>query len=135
MTREEVLEGVDDPLWFVAYSHTLQWVGEAMHRWQWEWPVGKMPEVGVSPLVKASWEETGIELATSCMKLCWELPQGVYSEGGRGAQWPMQSPLWMTSPCGYPVSMPGTNLYGHLWWPCHGLPWRCNSMAIAMVRL
>ena len=28
MTREEVLEGVDDPLWFVAYSRTLQWVGE-----------------------------------------------------------------------------------------------------------
>ena len=86
MTREEVLEGVDDPLWFVAYSHTLQWVGEAMHRWQWEWPVGKMPEVGVSPLVKASWEETGIELATSCVKLCWELPpRGVFRRRERGS--------------------------------------------------
>ena len=30
MTREEVLEGVDDSLWFAAYSHSLQRVGEAM---------------------------------------------------------------------------------------------------------
>ena len=35
MTREEVLEGVDKPLWFVAYSHALQRVGEAVHRWKW----------------------------------------------------------------------------------------------------
>ena len=81
MTREEVLEGIDDSLWFAAYSCTLQWVGEAVHGWQWEWPVGKMPEVGVSPLVHAFWEETGIQLATSCVKLCWELPREVYSEG------------------------------------------------------
>ena len=31
MTREEVLENVDDPQWFAAYSHTLQRVGEAAH--------------------------------------------------------------------------------------------------------
>ena len=30
MTQEEVLENVDDSLWFMAYSHTLQWVGEAV---------------------------------------------------------------------------------------------------------
>ena len=29
MTREELLENVDDSLWFAAYSHTLQRVGEA----------------------------------------------------------------------------------------------------------
>ena len=29
MTREEVLEGVDNSLWFTAYSHALQRVGEA----------------------------------------------------------------------------------------------------------
>ena len=29
MTREEVLESIDKPLWFAAYSHALQWVGEA----------------------------------------------------------------------------------------------------------
>ena len=31
MTWEEVLENVDDSLWFAAYSCTLQRVGEAMH--------------------------------------------------------------------------------------------------------
>ena len=31
MTWEEVLEKVDDSLWFAAYSHTLQRVGEAVH--------------------------------------------------------------------------------------------------------
>ena len=85
MTREEVLEGIDDPLWFVAYSHTLQRVSEAARRWRWEWPVGKMPEVGVSPLVHAFWEETGVELAASCMKLCWEVPpRGVFRRRERG---------------------------------------------------
>ena len=74
MTREEVLEGVDDQLWFAAYSCTLQWVGEAMRRWRWQWPVGKAPEVGVSPLVYAFWEKIGVEFASSCVKLCWEVP-------------------------------------------------------------
>ena len=73
MTREEVLEGIDKPLWFAAYSHALQWVGEAAHRWKWEWPVEKMPAVRVSPLVHAFWEETGVELTAVCIKLCWEL--------------------------------------------------------------
>ena len=85
MTREEVLEGIDDSLWFTAYSCTLQQVSEATRRWQWEWPVGKMLEVGVSPLVHAFWEETGIELTTSCMKLCWELPpRGVFRRREKG---------------------------------------------------
>ena len=74
MTREEVLECVDNALWFMAYSHTLQRVGEAMHGRWWQWPVGKALEVGVSPLVRAFWEETGIKLTASCMRLCWELP-------------------------------------------------------------
>ena len=76
MTRREVLEGIDIPFWFAAYSCTLQWVGEATHGQQWEWPVGKMPEVGVSPMVHAFWEEMGVELAMcmSCIKLCWEIP-------------------------------------------------------------
>ena len=73
MTREEVLEGVDEALWFAAYSYALQWVGEAAHEWKWEWPVGKMPEIRVSPLVHAFWEETGVELAVASIKLCWEL--------------------------------------------------------------
>ena len=86
MTKEEVSEGADKPLWFVAYSHVLQWVGEAARRWKWEWPVGKTPEVRVSPLVHAFWEETGIDLTKACINLCWEPPpQGAYSERGRGA--------------------------------------------------
>ena len=72
MTKEEVSEDIDEPLWFMAYSRALQWVGEAARRCKWEWPVGKTPEVRVSPLVHAFWEETGIDLATACVKLCWE---------------------------------------------------------------
>ena len=44
MTKEEMSEGVDEPLWFVAYSHILQQVGLVAHRWKWEWMVGKTPE-------------------------------------------------------------------------------------------
>ena len=44
-----------------------------------------MPEIGVSPLVRAFWEETGIELATSCMRLCWKLPlRGIFRRRERG---------------------------------------------------
>ena len=56
MTREEVSEGVDEPLWFTAYSRTLQWVGKAAQGWKWEWPVGKTPEVRVCSLVHAFWD-------------------------------------------------------------------------------
>ena len=46
---------------------------------------GRHQEVGVSPLVRAFWEETGIELTGSCMKLCWELPpRGVFRRRERG---------------------------------------------------
>ena len=55
MTKEEVVEGMGEPHWFVAYSCALQWVGEAAHRQKWEWPVGKTLEVRVSPLVHAFW--------------------------------------------------------------------------------
>ena len=86
MTREEVLEGVDDPLWFAAYSHALQQVSEAVHGRRWECPVGKMPEVGVSPVVHAFWEETGIKLTVACIKLCWELPlRNVFRRRERGS--------------------------------------------------
>ena len=44
-----------------------------------------MPEVRVSPLVQAFWEEAGVELATSCVKLCWELPlRSVFRRRERG---------------------------------------------------
>ena len=82
MTQEEVL---DNSLWFMTYSCTLQRVGEAVCGRRWQWARGKATEIGVSPLVRAFWEETGIELATSCTKLCWELPpQGVFRRRVRG---------------------------------------------------
>ena len=39
MTEEETAGGVGEPHWFVAYSHTLQWVGEVARRRKWEWPM------------------------------------------------------------------------------------------------
>ena len=74
MTKEEVTGGVDKALWFVAYSHALQRVGEATCGQKWKWSVGRMPEVRVSPLVHAFWEETGAEFSTACVKLCLEPP-------------------------------------------------------------
>ena len=85
MTWEEVLKKVDDSLWFEAYSHTLQRVREAMCGQQWQWPKGKVWEVGVSPMIRAFWEETGVKLATSCTRLCWEPPpRGVFKRRERG---------------------------------------------------
>ena len=113
MTREEVLEGVDDPLWFAAYSCTLQQVGEATYGWRWEWPVGKTPEVGMSPLVQAFWEETGIELATSCMKLCWELPpRGVFRRRERG---PIAYAITFVDDIA--VRVPSLNAWDQFVWP------------------
>ena len=56
-----------------------------MHSQRWQWPKGKMQEVGVSPLVRVFWEETGVELTASCTRLCWELPlRGVFRRRERG---------------------------------------------------
>ena len=41
MTKEEVAKDVGEPHWFVAYSHTLQWVGEAARGQKWEWQQGR----------------------------------------------------------------------------------------------
>ena len=85
MMRDEVQGDVDNLLWFEAYSCALQRVREAVHGQQWQWPKGKAREVKVSPLVRAFWEETGVELAASCTRLCWELlPRGVFRRRERG---------------------------------------------------
>ena len=77
MMRDEVQGDVDNSLWLKAYSCALQRVREAVRGWRWQWLKRKAREV--SPLVKAFWEATGIELTTSCTRLCWELPpRGVY---------------------------------------------------------
>ena len=46
--------------------------------------MGKMPEVGVSLLVHAFWEETGIQLAVSCVKLLGASPEGCIQKEGEG---------------------------------------------------
>ena len=79
MTKDEVAEGVGEPHWFMAYSHALQWEGEAAHGWKWEWPVK------VSPLVHAFWEETSADLTVACLKLCWEhTPRTIYHKREEG---------------------------------------------------
>ena len=85
MTRDEVQGDVDNLLWFEVYSTPCR-VREAVRSRRWQWPKGKAREVKVSPLVRAFWEATGIELTTSCTRLCWELPpRGVYRRRERGA--------------------------------------------------
>ena len=86
MTWVEVQGMVDNSLWFEAYSHALQRVREAAHSRQWQWPKGKAQEAEVSPLVRVIWEETGVKLAASCTRLCWELPpRGAFRRKERGA--------------------------------------------------
>ena len=83
-TWDEVQGYVDNSLWFEVYSHALQRVEEAMRSQQW--PKGKVQDVKVSPLVRAFWEETSLELAASCTRLCWELLlRGVFRRRERGA--------------------------------------------------
>ena len=44
-----------------------------------------MPEVRVSLLVHAFWEETGVKLTTACVKLYWELPlRSIFRKRERG---------------------------------------------------
>ena len=84
MTKEEVSEDVDEPLWFAAYSCTLQQVGEAAHGRKWEWPVGNTPEeCPPGPcLLGGNWHQS---LHGLHQTLLGAPPQGVYSERGRGA--------------------------------------------------
>ena len=82
MTQDEVQGEVDNSLWFEVYS---QRVGEAVHGRRWQWPKGKAWEVAVSPIVRAFWEETGMEPTITCTRLCWELmPRAVFRRRKRG---------------------------------------------------
>ena len=71
MIKEETAGGIGKPQWFVAYSHALQWVGEAARGKKWELPMREALEVKVSPLVCTFWQETGSDLTVACIKLCW----------------------------------------------------------------
>ena len=135
MTREEVSEAVDEPLWFAAYSRTLQRVGEATCRWKWEWPVGKVPEVRVSPLFRAFREETGVKLAAACVKLCWELPpRSIFRRRERG---PVAYAITFVDVLAIRVpSLDAWDQYAGPWLqPCHRPPWKQSSMAITTVKL
>ena len=92
MTEEETAGDMGEPHWFMAYSHAMQWVGEAARRWKWEWPTREALEVKVSPLMHAFWQETSSDLTVACIKLCWEpTPQ------------PMSLLSWMSWQSGSPV--------------------------------
>ena len=83
---DEVRGDVDNTLWFEVYSHALQRVGEAVCGRQWQWLKGKAREIVVSPIVRAFWEETSMEPAASCTRLCWELQlRAVFRRRERGA--------------------------------------------------
>ena len=85
MTTDEVVEGMGEPHWFVACSHTLQQVGEAASGWKWEWQAKEALEVKVSPLVRAFWEETNTDLIVACLKLCWEpTPRAIFCKREEG---------------------------------------------------
>ena len=60
-----------EPHWFMAYSCTLQWVGEAACRRKWE-AKREALEIKASPLVRAFWHETDVDLMIVSVKHCSE---------------------------------------------------------------
>ena len=120
MTQDEVQGEVDNLLWFEVYSHALQRVGEAICDRRWQWPEGKAQEVAVSPIVRAFWEETGVEPAATCTRLCWELqPRAVFRRRERGAVSHAITFLdYMT------VRVPTLNAWDQfVWLPSAAIPW------------
>ena len=74
-----------EPHWYIAYSHMLQLVGEAVTRRKWAWPAKEGLEVKISPLVLAFWRETGVDLMLASLKLCWEpTPHTIYCKVEEG---------------------------------------------------
>ena len=81
MTDEEMAGGMGEPHWFMAYSHALQWVGEAVHGRKWEWPSREALEVKASPLMHAFWHKMGVDLTVASINLCWEpTPRALYCQ-------------------------------------------------------
>ena len=60
-----------EPHWFMAYSCTLQQVGEVACRRKWE-ARREALEIKASPLVCAFWCETDVDLTMASIKRCWE---------------------------------------------------------------
>ena len=85
ITDEEMARGVGEPHWFMAYFHTLQWVGEAACGWKWEWPRREALEVKAYPLVHTFWHKMGVDLTVASIKLCWEpIPRALYHQRESG---------------------------------------------------
>ena len=83
---EEVAGGMGEPHWFMAYSHTLQWVDEVAHGRKWEWPRREALEIKASLLVHAFWCETNVDLMMASVKLCWEpTPRALYHQRDNGS--------------------------------------------------
>ena len=82
---EEVAGGMEEPHWFMAYSHTLQWVGEVAHGRKWEWLRREALEIKASPLVRAFWHKIDVDLMMASAKLCWEpTPRALYHQRDNG---------------------------------------------------
>ena len=136
MTKEEVAEGMGEPHWFMAYSCTLQQVGEVVHGWKWEWPAREALEVKISPLVRAFWEETGADLTVVYIKLCWEpAPRAIFCKGEKG---PVAHVITFLDELA--VWVPSLDAWDQLVWPpTAAIPWAltkeelygyCRSQAV-----
>ena len=90
---------------------------------------GEGSRVGVSPLVRAFWEETGVELATSCTKLCWELPpRGVFRRRQRGT-----ISHAITFPDDMAVRVPSLDAWDQFVWPPGvAVPWATTDLGPIM---
>ena len=120
MTEEEVAEGMGEPHWFMAYSCALQWVGEAACGWKWEWPTREALEVKVSPVVLTFWQETGVDLTVTCIKLCWEpTPRALYHKRENGPTAHVSTFLDKLA-----VLVPSLDAWDQLVWrPTAAIPW------------
>ena len=124
ITDEEMVGGMGEPQWFVAYSHTLQQVGEVACGRKWEWPRREALEIKASPLLHAFWHETGADLTVASVKLCWEpTPRALYRETMAPPcmsyitwmSWLSTSPPWThgTKWCGQLRALTEAELYGY----------------------
>ena len=69
----------------MVYSQPLQWVGEAAHRRKWQWLRREALEIKASPLVRAFWHVTDMDLTMASVKLCWEpTPRALYHQRDNG---------------------------------------------------
>ena len=109
---EEVVEGVGEPHWFLAYSCMLQRVGEVVCGRKWELR-GETLEIKASPLVHAFWHKTDVELTMASVKLCWEpAPRALYHQRDNGPTTPVISYLDELA-----VHIPTLEAWDQMVWP------------------